>query len=320
MRAALTVLLAAAFAVGFLALVGLHGVIDVLTDGDAVVQAATEARARDAAVEVLAVMVEDHLAGSVDGPTIAPGQVREVIAGVIGEAWFTDALRGAHAVLLDAVEGARSTAELDLTPLSDQLGRALRELRARAERDCAAVFDPRVCADDQEASRLYAAYDRDVLGAVDAIPPRIDLLAGGGSSGDESVEVERARAVLARARAWRLGGVAALVLAMALIAGLNGASRGRARAAGGLTHAVAAVLYLGAGASYHKLGRDRVAALIAEHRAARDRSAFDRAVGEGGERVAVAVVGLAVRRHAVPVAITGLVGLATFTLGLVARR
>jgi len=325
MRTLLTAVLTIAFAAAFVAVCVVHSLVAVTADEDAFVALARDGRVRDSLIDALEVAAYRELAADPRLPEPSRPALRELIAGVVDQAWFERSLRRAHGDLRGALAGASDTAVIDLREVKRHVRGAFREVGERAVAECAAVFGPQACSSSAEARQLFAMYEGEVAAAIGDLPDEVDLVAAvGGRRGrgpvSEIAELRQVRERLADLRTYRWLGLGLVVIGFGLIALVNATSVARCLTACGLALALAAGAYLGTG-ELHGVVTERVTAYAARRRAELTGARETDAVGERAvERFSSALADRAFGGATGLVAALGVIGVGAFAAGTVLRR
>ncbi|WP_428261542.1 hypothetical protein [Haliangium sp.] len=249
MRSFFTFVLTVLFIVGFATFFGVSAVLGYARDTDAVVAGANAAEARESAVELVTEMVYQELKRDPRLAGVPRFQISAAVASVIDQAWFDDALRGAHRSLVAAVDGAADTAVIELEPTKASLVRALAALEARAQTQCAQILGSVACASNAQAEAALAAFGEHSRAAVASIPERLSVVEAVEAAGrlnrvGERLQLDQLQSRRGTLQLLRWLGLGLLALGLGLIAAINSGSTSRMLRATGRALAVAAALYL----------------------------------------------------------------------------
>ncbi|RMH43789.1 MAG: hypothetical protein D6689_04195 [Deltaproteobacteria bacterium] len=306
MRALVTWPLTILFAVAFSTFALVDSVARYAADADAVVATARRAGVRDRAAEAATAWLYERVRAEPAFADASRPAIRQMVDGVVTDAWLDETLRRAHAAAMAAVDGARDRAAIDLRATKAALAGAVEDLVARAAAACAELAGPKACADDRRARSLMAAFRARGRRAIAQIPDEIDLARAVARDGGDAARLDELRAWIGDARALWWAGLAALAVCLALLAAVNGPRlRDRARAvAWALAFGVA--LTFGAMAGARAVASGRLQAAVTELRGSRaPRDPAVRALVDGGEVWAARAVDDALARRLPALAVLG---------------
>lgn len=273
MRSVLTFLLSLLFSAGFFAFFAVSGVLTYARDTPAVVDTARAADLHARAVALVTETIHDELRRDPRLAGVQRPQIAFVVGQVLSVDWFESTLRATHASLVAAVDGAASTAVIDLEPTKQHLASAFRALGARAGAECAQILGAGACHSSADARRAMDAYQIGVRAAIARIPAQIDLVAAVQAvlrASGQAARVERVvstgelRRRLGDLRTLRWIGLGVLGLCLLLIAALNSTPLARMMRATGAAVLGAAAVYLAVAKLVAWAGPDLVAGKITE--------------------------------------------------------